>query len=372
MEKKVKKLKNVVFTGGHAASSAFVIAQEVKRQNKPWKIYWIGFKSSLEGEKVSSLSSLYFPKYGIKTYNINAGRIQRRWSVHTIPSLLKIPVGFIHALMILSEIKPNIILSFGGFSAFPVVIIGYIMRIPVIIHEQTSVVGRSNKYSSFFAKKVAVSRETSNKYFPVGKTVLIGNPIPKDIKEQSNSYDLPDNSVILVTGGQSGAMAINNAVGEILPKLLKKHKVIHLTGIKDENKFKNLKKELESNLNENYQVYGIVDPQKYNRIFNSADILISRAGANTVSKIIASRKPSILIPLPISYLHEQEENAIFAQKYGGARIIKQSDLKPGELLNEINYLQKNWRIIFKGLVKIKNPDIDAAEKLVALLEDLIK
>jgi UDP-N-acetylglucosamine:LPS N-acetylglucosamine transferase len=115
MEKKLKNLKKIVLTGGHAASSALVVAEEIKRQNKPWDIYWIGFKSSVEGENISTLSSIYFPKYGIKTFTLVTGRVQRNWTVHTIPSILKIPVGFIHAFMLLVKIKPGLILSFGGF-----------------------------------------------------------------------------------------------------------------------------------------------------------------------------------------------------------------------------------------------------------------
>ena len=364
-------VKKVVLTGGHAASSAFVVAEEIIRQKKPWKLFWIGFRSSVEGENISTLSSLYFPKYGIKTCNIIAGRLQRKWTVHTIPSLLKIPLGFIQAFFVLLKIKPDIVLSFGGFSAFPVVVWAYILGIPVIIHEQTSVAGRANIYSSFFAKKIALSRQSSQKYFPVNKTVITGNPVPKDIKTE-NVSDSPGRKILFVTGGQSGSVALNNAVEKILVDLLAKYQIIHLTGLKDEDKFKNINARFPANLKKYYQVYGIVDPKKFNEFFNSSSVLISRAGANTVSKIVLSGRPSVLIPLPISYMNEQQENAEYAKKYSTVRIIKQEELNPENLLTEIEYLIKNGKKVKKAQKKEINPDIQASEKIVAILSSYLK
>lgn len=366
-----KRNKKVLFTGGHAASSAFVVAQEIKRQKLPWGLYWIGFGKSLEGEKVSTLSSIYFPKYGIKTHNLITGRVQRKWTIHTIPSLLKIPFGFFHAFWLLLKIRPNIILSFGGFSSFPVVVGAYILRIPVIIHEQTSVIGIANKYSSFFAKVIAISRESSREYFPKGKTYLTGNPIPKDLRESNKARKFSKTPVIMVTGGQSGATAINKIVGKSLTQLIKRYKIIHLTGLKDEVEYKSKRLRLEKSQMGNYTVFGIVDPKKFNEIFNTCDILISRAGANTVSKVVFCIKPSALIPYPYSYLDEQTKNAQFAAQYAGARVIKQETLTPQVLIKEINNLVENWKDVLKEIKSFKNPDKDADKKIVSLIKSCI-
>lgn len=364
--------RRILLTGGHAASSAFVVAEEIRRQKLPWDIYWIGFKSSIEGEKVSTLSSMFFPKYGIKTYNLYMGRIQRQWTVHTIPSLLKIPVGFVHSALLLLKIKPDVVLSFGGFSAYPVVFISYLLRIPVIIHEQTSVAGRANRYSSLFAKKIAISRETSRIYFPKSKTVLTGNPIPREMILSEMSGQLSEPISIMITGGQSGSVTLNNAVEKVLPSLVKKYMVVHLTGLKDETKFKMVSKRLGDKFGNNYRVYGIVDPKIYDNLFKNASLIISRAGANVVSKIIALKKPSILVPLPISYLNEQENNAHIAKIYAASRVIKQSDLTSKALINEIDFLIGNWNNIYPKIKSMKNPDPDAAEKIVSLLKVYIK
>lgn len=368
MEKKSRNIYKLVMTGGHAASSAFVVAEEIRREGKPWDIYWIGFKNSFEGEKVSTLSSIYFPKYGIKTFELISGRIQRKLTLHTIPSILKIPIGFVHSFFILTRIKPNVILSFGGFTAFPVVVVAYFLGIPVIIHEQTSVVGRANKASAFFARKIAISRETSREYFPEEKTVLTGNPVGIDISTVKN-YSLPNMPTIFVTGGQSGSLALNEVIGASLIELLKLARVVHLTGIKDEVKFRERKNNLENEQKDRYEVYGVVDPKKYNELFNSANLVISRAGANTISKIVVSGKPAILVPLPFSYKDEQYKNALFARKYATVKIFSQEKLSAQELLNGVKDIFDNYEEYMMKEKNKGNPDVNGAKKIVSLIEE---
>lgn len=367
-----KTSKRILLTGGHAASSAFVVVEEIRRQKKPWTVYWIGFGKSLEGENVSTLSSLYFPKYGIKTYNLITGRLQRRWTVNTIPSLLKIPFGFIHSFWLLLKIRPDLILSFGGFSSFPVVVVGYIMRIPIILHEQTSVVGRANKYSSYFVKKIAISKKSSRKYFPRNKTVLVGNPIPKLILGLKKNKIIPKVPTIMITGGQSGAVSINRVVVKALPVLLKRYRIIHLTGLKDVAKYKKKKNRLSTNLRKHYTIYGLVDPKKFDELFNSSDIIISRAGANNVAKIVFAGKPSVLIPYPYSYLNEQLKNVQYAARNVGAIVVEQKYLNKIRLISKVDYLKNNWKRISKDINNNENRDVKAAERIVLLIKKYMK
>lgn len=359
-------------TGGHAASTAFVVAEEIKRQEKPWEIYWIGMRSSLEGTRQKPLSSLYFPKRGIRTYELISGRLQRKFTLHTLPALFKIPFGFIHALILVTKIRPNVVLSFGGFSAFPVVLMSYILGIPIIIHEQTAVAGRANRLSALFAKKIAISRISSHKFFPKWKTVLTGNPTPKEITRDQASERMPKEPLLMITGGQSGSVAINDVTEKILPELIEKFRVVHLTGVNQEKKFKLFEETFDGQKPGKYEVYGIVDPKKYNKLFNSAHIVLSRAGANTVSKIIAAKKPAILVPLPISYLEEQKRNALFAEEFGVARVVYQDKLTPQRLLEEIGYVFDNWGKIKKRVTLKQSPDENAGEKVVNLIGSFVK
>lgn len=372
MQKKLNKIP-IVLTGGHAATTAIATIEEMlRRKEEVWDIYWIGTKHAIEGKKIPTLESQVFPNMGISFRPIVAGRLQRKFSLWTIPSLAKIPFGFFHALYLLLKIRPRLILSFGGFAAFPVVLIGWLLRIPVIIHEQTAVLGMANKFSSFFATKIALSREASKDYFPEKKVVLVGNPIMTQIAEIQPKLTLGSPPTIFITGGSRGSTYVNSLIEELIESLLKEHVVIHHTGHIDFEKFSEIKRKLPDDISNNYEVYQMIDPMQIDGVYKRADLVISRAGANTVSEIIASKRPSILIPIPWSYKDEQTKNAEFAKSWGIAEILEQYGDKSSELLELIKKVFLNWDKIVNLVYKKKSPDIEASQKLIDLVEENIK
>jgi UDP-N-acetylglucosamine--N-acetylmuramyl-(pentapeptide) pyrophosphoryl-undecaprenol N-acetylglucosamine transferase len=365
--------KMVVLTGGHAATTAMATIEEIIRREKDnWDLYWIGAKYAVEGKKVPTLESSFIPKKGVSFYPIVTGRLQRKFTFWTIPSLLKIPFGFFHAFIILLKIKPDIVLSFGGYAAFPVVVSAWLLRIPVVIHEQTMGAGRANISSSFFAKKIAISRKESAKYFKKGKTVVTGNPVMTQITEISPREKLNEPPTLLVSGGSRGSMFINNLIAEILPDLLKKYYVIHITGEIGHSEMSKLKETLPKKLSENYEIYDLIDPMQIDGVYKRADVMVSRAGANTVSEIIMAKIPSILVPLPISYQDEQTLNAKYAEKFGIATVLPQKSLNFKKLFKEIEKTFKEREKIIKRVKTKKSPDLNASEKLVDILEAMVK
>ena len=364
--KKTKEI-NLIMTGGHAKGAALATFQEITKRKKSWKIYFLGSASSFEGKNISTLESELFPKLGIKYYAVYTGRVQRKFTRYTIPALLKIPVGFLHSYKLLSEIKPSVVLSFGGFSAFPVVVIAKLLKVPIIIHEQTAVVGRANRYSYFFADKIAISRETSRAYFPDRKIVLTGNPVSDNVLRLKPKTMLGNTPTIFITAGQTGSVAINNVIENSLLTLLSKYKIIHQTGKFQFDKFRDLKATLDKNLQYKYVVFSVAEPDLSNYL-NKCDIVVSRAGANTVSELMVLKIPSVLIPLPIAYLDEQKQNAKYAEKYGIATIIEQDNLTPKILLSTLNNICGNYSKITESVRFAKTPDTKASVKLVDLIE----
>ncbi len=362
--------RKIVLTGGHAATTAISVVEQLlrKRGNFEWDIHWIGATKAIEGKSVPTLEYQIFPKLNVKFHPIIAGRIQKRFGIWTVPSLIKIPIGFIHALLILLEIRPKLIVSFGGFASFPVVTVGWILRIPIIIHEQTSTAGRANRYSSFFASKIALAREKSLRYFPKGKSKVIGNPLLSNIREILPKEKIGDPATILVTAGSRGSQRINSLIEPILEKLLRSYCVIHITGQLDFNKFSGKKVFLDKTLSKNYEIYSTVDPMQIGGLYKRSDIVIGRAGANTVSEIIATKRPSILIPIPWSYLDEQNKNAKYAEKMGIATIINQEEATPEALLIEVSTIKNKWNDMVRKVTK-DNPDIYASGKFVGLIEE---
>lgn len=366
-----KKTKTrIVLTGGHGATTALSVVEELirrKDKRKPWDIYWIGAKRAFEGKSVPSLGSYVLPKLGVTFEPIVTGRIQTRFTLWTMPSLIKIPIGFISAFIILLRIKPKAILSFGGYAAFPVVVSGKLLGIPVVIHEQTAAVGRANKISTPFADKIALARESSLKYFPKEKSEVVGNPVPSSISEITAKKKPGSPPVIYITGGSRGSVAVNTLFGEIIEDLLQNYIVIHQTGYVDFEKFKEIKSKLSRKTRDRYQVHSLIDPTKIDGIFRRADIVVARAGANTVSDIMAAKRPAIFIPLPHAYLDEQRKNAIFAKKFGVAEVLNQEFLSAKDLLKEINKVYRNWNQIVGKIKDKRSPDLDAAGRLTDLL-----
>ena len=367
-----KNKSKLVLTGGHAATTAVAVVEEIKAQDRNWKLYWIGVKNAIEGKKVVTLESEVLPRLGVSFLPLTTGRIQRRFTLWTIPSILKIPIGFAESLYYLLKIKPKAVLSFGGFASFPVVFNAKLLKIPVVIHEQTSAAGRANLASAGFATKITLARSESKKYFKGFDCVVTGNPVMKRIRRISPPGKLKSPPVIFVTGGSRGSQSINLAVEEILRPLLTKYKVIHQTGGLDYLKFSAIKQKLPQALRDNYEVFVRVNPLEINSIYSRSSIIVSRAGANTVSEIMLIGRPAVLIPLPISYLDEQTKNAQIAKDWGIARVIPQDKLTPKKLMEAIESSISAMPETFKRIKGKKSPDFEASKKLVDLIGSFMK
>jgi len=215
----------IVIIGGHLSPALAVI-----EQLKGNELYYFGRKHTFEGDKAISLEYDEITKLGIPFYSINTARLQRKFTRYTLPSLIKFPLGFSQSLRILRQIKPDVVLGFGGYVSLPVVLAAFFLKIPIIIHEQTLEAGIANKIEAKFARKICISWQSSEKYFPKNKTVLTGNPLRRivlDAKPFREEVGLPK---LYITGGSSGSHAINFLVEKSLEKLLEKFTVIHQTG----------------------------------------------------------------------------------------------------------------------------------------------
>jgi len=348
----------IIIVGGHLSPALSVL----DLLPKDWEILFVGKKYVFEGEKSLSLEYKTISDLKIPFEEILTGRLQRKFTKNTIPSLLKIPFGIYKSRKLVKEINPDLVLSFGSAAGALVSFWANMLKIPVIVHEQTATAGRANIFSSYFAKLVLISRESSSTFFNKHKTKLVGNPINNNIIMSIKNEARPKVKTILITGGSRGSTWINDALIPILPQLLQKYYVVHQTGSgKLSDKIKNNK----------YFAFEQTNPKNMAEILTKSDIVIARAGANTVSELIALKKPSILIPIPWTYNNEQAENAKYMESLGLARILAQKELTAQKLLSEINNLVDNYSTIVKNSVDVVSPDLLASEKIVDILEDEI-
>lgn len=367
--------KKIVITGGHLAPALAVITELQKRGG--WEIYYLGRKTAMEESNTSSVESRVIPTLGVEFIPISTGRLQRRFTRYTIPSLLRIPLGFFQALMQLRRIKPDVICSFGGYVSVPIVVVGKLLRIPILTHEQTVVFGLASKIDSFFADKVAVSFKESLTHFPKSKVVLTGNPIREEIFKMENGkcpaeQDLapPEKMenglpIIYITGGGQGARVINEAVLAILPQLLEKYIVIHQCGDLDYENIQHTTNNIESTLRNRYFLVSYIDSKDIGWVFNKSSLIVSRAGANTICEIAALGKPALFIPIPWSYQDEQTKNAQMLVGAGTAEILPQTQLTGKTLLTEISQMMENLEKYQKNAQKAKSLiTLDGGKKLV--------
>lgn len=363
----MNKSKPFVITGGHH-NSALVIAEAL--QVKGYSIFWLGTRHTMLGDPHDSLEFQEVTEAGFPFTNLIAGKFHRQ--THPL-HLLRIPLGFIQAFLLLIKIKPRLILSFGGYVAVPVTLIGRLLKIPVITFEQTTAIGRGNELISKFSAKNFLAWESSLKYFPLATSVVVGLPLRKEIWQKSSTRFFTDKRLtLLVTGGKQGAHKINQIIFTILPELVKHYNVIHLTGAsvktKDFNQATRIHTNLSKKFRAHYQVFAHLSSLKMISALKSADIIISRSGAHISYEILALHKPSILIPLPFSYHNEQHKNAQTLVDAGSAILLPQNQLTDRALLAKLTHIQKNLNKFLKrssytnGLIKK-----DATEKVVSFI-----
>ncbi len=368
-------MKKIFITGGHM-TPAMAVMEVMKNRN--WQIFYIGRMHALEGDPAISQEYIQVKKLGYTFLNISTGRLQRYFTRYTLTSLLKIPYGFFQSFYYILRIKPDVILSFGGYVALPICICGWLLGIPVVTHEQTLTSGLANKIIAKFARKICISWKQTQNNFPAGKVVFTGNPLRKEVFEIRRSINMPaDKPVIYITGGNLGAHYINLSVGHVLEKLLNNYTLIHQCGnskiYNDYEKLKTKRSQLPKALQDRYLLYEYVEPDLIGWVYKQADVLVARPGANTLSEVIALKKPTIYIPLPGSGDSEQEVNAKFLTDQHAAGIIFQKDELIGdELLSEIDKLLANKNRILNNLNHLNKLIVmDSNKRLLQVVESVV-
>jgi len=368
------KIARIAICGGHLAPALALIE---KLQQKGHSLFYIGRKKALEGDNSLSLEFLTVKKLKVPFYPIYCGRLQRSFTLYTIPSFLKFPLSLISAATILVKIKPQIVISFGGYVALPICLVAWILGIPIITHEQTHILGLSNRIICHLAKITCLSWPKTDNVPRNVKTVVTGNPVRESIISTSDSkrHNFGDKNLPLlyITGGSLGSRSINSVVAKVIPALVKHFRIIHQCGSADDQAdlkiLSAIRESLPAEYKKNYQVMAQVDVSDVGGIYRDATLIISRSGANTISELAFVGKPAILIPLPWSASNEQEYNARKLEETGSAIIIRQDRFGPEKIMEAIETIMKNYSFYTthaQQATKLIVPD--ATSKILRLME----
>lgn len=333
------------------------------------------------------MESKLIPAAGIKFEGIKAGKFRRLYSASVLSKILNLRTigpnardvgrtvqGVGMSLKILRRFKPDVVFAKGGFVALPVGVAARMLKIPLVIHESDVVPGIGTKVLARWAQKIAVGfPERYYHEFPKDRVVFTGNPVRKEIMvphrlEGLARFNLTDElPVVLVTGGSSGSREVNDAVVSGLQQILETAQLIHLTG---EGEYDHVKFQV-SRLGDikqihRYQPFGFLTSDMALAL-SAADLVISRAGANTIAELATLKKPTVLIPNTEMAGH-QMVNAKVLARAGAARVLNSQGLTGEKLAREIRRLvgdQQELDRLGKSIGEFSKPD--AAQALAEII-----
>lgn len=353
--------KKIILTGGGTAGHVIPnIAIIDKLKEKGYEIVYIGSKDGIERKLIEDKE--------IKYYAINTGKLRRYFDLNNFKDPFKIIKGIFEASKILKLEKPNVVFSKGGFVSIPVILGAFKNKIPVVSHESDITPGLANKISMPFVKKICVTFPETKNFINDNKLELTGTPIRKELF-QGNVYRAKElcnfkneKPVLLVMGGSQGSVFINNMIRLNLKILLEKFNIIHICG--------------KNNLDES--LYGTDGYVQYEYVINEqphflkfSDVIISRAGSNSICEILALNKPNILIPLSRRASRgDQILNAKSFKDRGFSEFIEEEELTNFNLLFEkLNQVYNNRDIYIKNM---KVDLVNSIDKIVDIIEKYSK
>ena len=354
-------MKKIILTGGGTAGHVTPnLALLPSLRKEEFEIHYIGSYNGIERRLIEDA--------GIPYDRISSGKLRRYFDIKNFSDPLRVLKGYGQAKRLMAQYHPDIVFSKGGFVSVPVVLAAKHYKIPVIIHESDMTPGLANKICIPAAKKVCCNFPETLNYLPKDKAVLSGSPIREELLTGDRLSGLQyaglsaNRPVILVIGGSLGSVTVNHAVRSILPKLLSQFQVIHICG----------KGNLDESLigTSGYVQYEYVD-KPLRHLFAAADLIISRAGANSICEILALRKPNILIPLSAAASRgDQILNANSFAKQGFSTVLEEEVLTSDTLYQAVSDTYKKRTAFIEAMEK--STLNNAVETIMNLIRECAK
>jgi UDP-N-acetylglucosamine--N-acetylmuramyl-(pentapeptide) pyrophosphoryl-undecaprenol N-acetylglucosamine transferase len=347
----VRGLMKVIISGGGTGGHiypAVAIANELKAIDPATDILFVGAEGKMEMEKV--------PKAGYQIVGLPIAGINRSNLLSNIGLPIKLAKSLLKARSVIKEFKPDVVVGVGGYASGPTLLMASLMNIPIFIQEQNSYAGVTNKFLAKKAKKICVAYPNMDKFFPADKIILTGNPVRKDILDTASKRDKAiahfgldaDRKTLLIIGGSQGAKTINESILAGLNDLISNDlQVIWQTGKLFIEKAKSGVEAIQTK-----RVYVSDFIYEMDLAYAAADLVVSRAGALSVSELCLAAKPSILVPLPTAAEDHQTQNAMSLVNSQAAILVKDIESRE-KLIDEVIKLADNQQIMSQLSQNIK-------------------
>ncbi|MBH41536.1 MAG: hypothetical protein CL685_02380 [Candidatus Magasanikbacteria bacterium] len=347
----------IFFSGGGTLGSVIpllAIKEHIEQKYNNTTFFWCGTKRGIENDIVKKQHIPFFPLY--------CGKLRRYFSITTVLDGVGIIVGIAQSLYLLKKHAPDVCISAGGFVSFPLHVAAKILGIPTWVHQQDIHVGLANKLLAPFASCVTVSVSELQKKFPKKEVCVLGNPVRKNIytgdkNKAREIFRLQKNiPVVFVTGGGTGAIKLNEMIYDVLPQLIGKCQLVHLTG-------KNRGSKQVVNLKKQYSWYHPYEflSENIHHLYAIADIVIFRGGFGTITELAALEKAAICIPKPG---HQEKNAAYFAEKKALITVSEntESQILVRHITNLLDSEKKRTSIgkaLFQALSMTKKEDVES-------------
>ncbi|MFN1834713.1 undecaprenyldiphospho-muramoylpentapeptide beta-N-acetylglucosaminyltransferase [Balneola sp. MJW-20] len=353
-------------TGGHVYP-AISIADAIRSEHQNAEILFVGTKNHMEWTAV--------PKAGYEIVNVWISGFHRRLTLKNLLFPFKLITSLIQSANILRKFRPQVTVSCGGYVAGPVGWVAAKSGIPIVIQEQNSYPGVTNRMLAKDAEKIFTAFEGASKYFPKEKIQLSGNPVRSvlrsaDKKEALKSLNfISDKPVLLILGGSGGARSINQAMLENITSL---HDELGLQILWQcgPRYYEGLSAEMDLNKLENLKLTPYID--KMPEAYAAADLVISRAGASSCSELMMTGKPSVLVPSPNVAGDHQTENAKSMVEAGASELLPDEKMKDVlvDLVKELIHDQEKLKKMNQAALKLAKPD--AAKEIAREILNIAK
>ncbi len=313
-------------TGGHIYPAVAII-NKIKEKDKTSEFLYIGTNDRMEKDII--------PKMGIRFVGLEMKGLSK-----SIVGNIKVGKMFRNAVKetkkLLEEFKPDVVIGAGGYITAPVLYAAHKLRIPILIHEQNSLPGKSNKFISSFADTICVSLPNSVNYFNKKKTVLTGNPRSEEIikaekvKKSSLGFS-EDKKLVVIVMGSLGSTTMTERLKEVIKGFENKnYQVLIITGKAYFDKYRGVK------LPSNVKLVSFMD--NLINLLKDTDLIVTRAGASTIAEITAIGLPAIMVPSPYVANNHQYKNAKELEEHGACRIVLEKNFNKDNIIKEIDKL----------------------------------
>lgn len=314
-------------TGGHIYP-AIAIMNKIKEKEKDSEFLYIGTNNRMEKDII--------PKLGIRFVGLEMTGLNRKNILSNFSLYKKFKNAVNDSIKLIDEFKPDIVIGAGGYITAPVLYAAHKKKIPILIHEQNSIPGVSNKFIGNFADVICVSLPGSMKLFPRKKVVYTGNPRSEEIistpKMNKSKLGFDENKkLVIFVMGSLGSTTMTQKIKDLIPKFNNKnYQVLVITGKNYYDDYKDL------SIGDNVKIVPFMD--NLIQLMKDSDLIVSRAGASTIAEITAIGLPAILVPSPYVTNNHQYKNAKELEDAGACRIVLEEEFSEDRILHEIDKL----------------------------------